>query len=1038
MSKIVSTSALQDLPAPDYKYITSTEEALKHLEFIEKHPIIEIDTETTGLDPFMSKVVLLQAGVNGKAYVFDIRDGRVDASIFKPMLEGRENLKLLQNAVFDCKMLKANFDIEINRIYDTMLAEQLLYLGLHHKSNLQYLVSKYLHLNMPKEIGRTFQDYDQEYKEYQLRYAANDVVTLKEIYNLQLNKLQQDGLMRVAQLEFDFIKPLMHMELNGMLLDIPKWKDILGEITTERDKLSIQLADIFNRTVDQNTLFGVSLLNLDSPIQVVKCLNDLGVPVESSDVKELNKYIKNPVVELLLNYRKSEKFITTYGDPMIDRMHSITGRLHTSFKQMVDTGRLSSSNPNLQNIPKQQKYRSCFIARPGYKLVTCDMSQAELRILGDYSGDPVFLDAFANDLDLHTRTAADLFGLTYEEVVADKKLDADDVNKKNYRANVKSLNFGLVYGLTKVGLALRMGTSENEAQKLITSYFNKYPRIKRWLDRAAKSAVMNRYSTTISGRRRYYRLPEASDPQFNRMKGSVERQGKNQPIQGCVGFNTVIKGCGVIGELKNKIINNFETGLGYNSGIGVYSGKKLLYEMKLSNGVKLNITLDHKVPVIDKTGEIVDKKVSDIDIRCDVLLIPLNVVDGDLTDLSGYKYVKGHWRETYVEYKYPSIMNKKLAFIIGCLIGDGNYSTHNYIQFVCPGIQKELFIKFNSYIEDVFGYPPVIDQVPNKKNVLWNSQVSSVVIRGFLKHIGLDYVTHRNKSIPSYFLTESLSNKGALLDGLFSTDGGVTSQSGPNYTTVSCELANNIHQLLFSVGINSNLKEYSNKYGPVYRIQIPKRFIDRFLQIIGASVDIKHNKLVQELSVFNGKDNSIVPDFISFAIYNELRNSNRYNDLNYNEKCHLRRFKYKSCSFTSWRKFYKLLPESPIKKYLRFLSDYDFCKITFLSNKYVESDAYDILCYNDPHYFIGNGVLLHNSNADTIKQTMCYVVDRIKPYDAQLLSTVHDETITEVRNDQVEEVKNIIEKATIDGFGTFFSKVKMKADADVADYWVKG
>jgi len=532
MSKIVSSNGLPDLPDPNYQYITSTEEALRHIEFIERHPIIEVDTETTGLDPFNDKVVLLQIGVHGKAYVFDVRDERVDANIFKPVLEGTQTLKLLQNAVFDYEMLKTNFGIELNRIYDTMIAEQLLYLGLHHKSSLQYLVAKYLHLNMPKDIGKTFQDYNQKYQEYQLRYAANDVVAMKDIYNLQLNKLQQDGLMRVAQLEFDFTKPLAEMELNGMLLDVPQWREILEEKVLERDKLRIELSDAFNRTMDQSTLFGVSLLNLDSPTQMIKCLNNLGVPVESTDVKELGKYKKNPIVKLLLDYRKYEKFITTYGDPMIDRIHPLTGRLHTSFRQMVDTGRLSSSNPNLQNIPNKQKYRACFIARPGYKLITCDMSQAELRILGDYSGDPVFLEAFAKGLDLHTRTAADLFGLTYDEVIADKKLPDGNPNKKNYRSNVKSLNFGLVYGLTKVGLALRMGTSENEAQNLINAYFHRYPRIKTWLDKAAKSAIMNRYSTTISGRRRYYRLPEPSDPQFNRMKGSVERQGKNQPIQG--------------------------------------------------------------------------------------------------------------------------------------------------------------------------------------------------------------------------------------------------------------------------------------------------------------------------------------------------------------------------------------------------------------------------------------------------------------------------------------------------------------------------
>jgi DNA polymerase I-like protein with 3'-5' exonuclease and polymerase domains len=532
MPNITTTGGLLELPKVDYKYITTTEEALRHIEFIERHPIVEVDTEATGLSPFTDRIVLLQIGVHGKAYVFDVRDERVDASIFKPLLEGTQTLKLFQNVVFDYKMLKTNFNIEVNRIYDPMIAEQLMYLGLHPKANLQYLVAKYLHLNMPKDSARSFKDYDQEYQEYQLRYAANDVVVLKDIYNLQLHKLQQDSLMRVAQLEFEFSKPLAEMELNGMLLDVPQWRGILEEKVVEYDKLRIQLAGAFNSTIDQTTLFGVSLLNLDSPAQVVKCLNDLGVPVDGSDVKELAKYKKNPIVKLLLDYRKFSKFITTYGDPMINRINPITGRLHTSFRQMVDTGRLSSSNPNLQNIPKEQKYRSCFIARPGYKLITCDMSQAELRILGNFSGDPVFLESFAKGLDLHTRTASDLFGLTYEEVVVDKELDDGDPTKKNYRGNVKALNFGLIYGLTKVGLSLRMGTSEAEAQKLINAYFRRYPRIKNWLDKAAKSAVRNRYSTTISGRRRYYRMPEPTDPKFNRLKGSVERQGKNHPIQG--------------------------------------------------------------------------------------------------------------------------------------------------------------------------------------------------------------------------------------------------------------------------------------------------------------------------------------------------------------------------------------------------------------------------------------------------------------------------------------------------------------------------
>jgi DNA polymerase I-like protein with 3'-5' exonuclease and polymerase domains len=529
---IVAGSGLAEMPTPVYKYVTSTDDALRDLEMLERHPIIELDIEATGLDPLVDRVVLLQIGIPGISYVYDVRDERVDARIFKDVIEGTDQLKLDQNAVYEYEMLKSNFGMELNHVYDPMLSEQLLYLGLKPPANLQHLVSKYLSMFMEKDVALTFQKYDQEYQDFQKRYAANDVCVLRPIYECQLPKLRQDGLMRVAKLEFDFIKALGEMELNGMLLDVNKWRELLDEKVTDRDRLSIQLTDAFGTAMDQVTLFGVSLLNLNSPAQLLKCLHDIGIPAENTDEKELSKYKKNPIIQLLLEYKGYSKFISTYGEPMIGRIHPSTGRLHTSFRQMVDTGRMSSSDPNLQNIPKEQKYRACFIARPGYKLITVDMSQAELRILAEYSKDPVFLECFAKGIDLHGRTASDLFDISYEKVMSDDKLPDSDSNKLGHRRNVKALNFGLVYGLTRVGLALRLGISEDKSQDLIDSYFNKYRRVKDWLDRAAKFALMNRYSTTVSGRRRYFKLPPPSDPTFNKLKGHVERQGKNHPIQG--------------------------------------------------------------------------------------------------------------------------------------------------------------------------------------------------------------------------------------------------------------------------------------------------------------------------------------------------------------------------------------------------------------------------------------------------------------------------------------------------------------------------
>jgi DNA polymerase-1 len=181
---------------------------------------------------------------------------------------------------------------------------------------------------------------------------------------------------------------------------------------------------------------------------------------------------------------------------------------------------MSSSNPNLQNIPRKQKYRSCFIAAEGYSLLTADMSGAELRILGNLSKDPVFVEAYATGQDLHTRTASEVFDTKYDRV------------EKSMRNAAKAINFGLVYGMSSMGLSKRLKISEKEAEVMINKYFARYQGVKRYLTKAGNDAVRNRYSTTISGRRRYYNMPPYDHPDFKKLQGSIERRGKNAGIQG--------------------------------------------------------------------------------------------------------------------------------------------------------------------------------------------------------------------------------------------------------------------------------------------------------------------------------------------------------------------------------------------------------------------------------------------------------------------------------------------------------------------------
>jgi DNA polymerase-1 len=1017
------------LPKPNYEYITHAEDVPKAFEEIAGHDIIEIDTETTSLDPFKAKMVLMQVGIPNKSFVFDVRYDTeysdIHPEVFKPILVGNDQTRLLQNAVYDMKIFKRATDFYIENIYDTMLAEQILNLGLVGvRAGLKSLVHRYLGIVMPKEPGSTFQNYGQKFRPFQLEYAANDVAVLKIIKDLQAEDIQKHSFEDVCRLEFEFTKPMCEMELNGITFDIDSQRDIIKYVEEEKNKYAELTNSLFATSEDQTSLFGVPTLNLESNPQLKKALEKHGLPVEDTSEGTLNKYKNVPVVNALLDYRKAQKFISTYGESLIAKIKDETGRLHTRFRQMVKTGRMSSSDPNLQNIPKKQKYRTCFVAKEGYSLITSDMSGAELRILGNLSRDPLFLHCYANGIDIHTKTSAEMFKISMEEAAASDK-----------RGAAKAINFGLCYGLSKYGLAARLGITIKAADKMINDYFMAYKGVKAYLDQSARDGIKKGYTTTISGRKRFYNIPDYYDPNRENIIRSIERAAKNHGVQGCVTNDSNISGIGKISSLVDKKIE-INTGFGKDTALGVYSGKKDVYNLKLSNGIELGITLDHKIPtVIDNL--IVDTSVDDLT-DDNFIMIPLDVIDGSSSDLSGYSYTKGHWRETYKEFDCPNSMDSKLAFILGCLIGDGSYTKHNHFRFVCPETQKELFDKFNSFVYDVFKYKPVVRIEKKGRNVpLYLSQVSSVVIRGFLKHIGLDYVVHRNKNIPKYFFSETIINKGALLNGLFSTDGGII--NAPSFTSTSKELVVGVQQLLLSLGINSNLKEYKNKFGFVYRLQVFKRFNNIFKKYIGFSVDEKQNKLINNCGAMVHGDGSIVPEFIPKTIEMVLRKSKTFlKDFTYNERAHLRRFKLGSCSYNSWRKFYKCMPECYEKNILSMFLNYDFCKIE--SKNYIgKEDTYDLMCDNI-HYFMCNGIIIHNSNADTMKQAMIYAVNELeeKGYDAKLLLTVHDEMVVEVKDDQKEEVGKIVGQSLIDGFGKYFSEIPMETDVLMGPCWLKG
>lgn len=516
----------QQLPEPNYEYITTEEGARDAMNFLAGYPVHAVDTETTKLDPYLAKLSLVQIGVPDKIFVFDVRSdtehSSLDLEVLDPILKDPNYVRIFQNAAFDMEMIKVRRDFYVPNVYDTMLAEQILNLGLFVRAGLDALVDRYLGVFMPKEPRSTFTDYHQKFQPFQLVYAANDVAPLHTIRELQIPKLKKEGLENVARLEFEFLVPLCEMELNGILIDVDKWRSMMRDIDRERREIKKIIEDILSEVDSQRTLFGVSMTNIDSQVQLKKALDRFGIPLEDTQEGTLKRYKGIPVIDAILDYRKLNKLISTYAESLLEKIHPITGRLHTQFKQMVRTGRMSSSNPNLQNIPKKQKFRSPFVAKEGYSLITADMSGAELRILGNLSNDPVFVEAYATGQDLHTRTASEMFRVPYDEVF----------HHKNYRNAAKAINFGLCYGMSAVGLSNRLKISKKEAEDHINRYFGVYKGVKRYLDKAGKDSIRNRYSTTISGRKRYYSMPPFDHPDRKKIQGSIERQGKNAGIQG--------------------------------------------------------------------------------------------------------------------------------------------------------------------------------------------------------------------------------------------------------------------------------------------------------------------------------------------------------------------------------------------------------------------------------------------------------------------------------------------------------------------------
>ena len=515
-----------------YQLIDNKQEAVELYDFLRTKKNLSLDTETTSTNAIEAELVGLSFAVTeNEAYYVAIPANRQEAleyvDIFKPIYEDPEILKIGQNIKYDYMVLR-NYGVDLQgRMFDTMLAHYVIQPELQH--NMDYMAETLLNyqtVHIEELIGpkgknqKNMRDLSpQEVYEY----AAEDADITLRLKNVLEPRLKEVGAERLFwDIEMPLVKVLADMELNGVRLDTQQLK-LTQQTFTER-------MNAYERHAYEEA---GETFNIASPKQVGDILFGKMQLLEKPKRTKTGQYVtseevlqqlrgKAPIVDDILNYRGMKKLLGTYVEALPKLINKRTGHIHTSFNQAITaTGRLSSSDPNLQNIPVRdddgKEIRKCFIPDEGCRWFSADYSQIELRIMAHLSADENMTEAFREGFDIHRATAAKIWKESMDQV-------SDSQRKK-----AKQANFGIIYGITAFGLSQRMDIPTGEARKLIDDYFETFPKVHRYMEDAKRMAREKGYAETLYGRRRY--LPDINSHNGT-VRGFAERNAINAPIQG--------------------------------------------------------------------------------------------------------------------------------------------------------------------------------------------------------------------------------------------------------------------------------------------------------------------------------------------------------------------------------------------------------------------------------------------------------------------------------------------------------------------------
>ena len=516
----------------DYQLIDTEEKREEIIQKLLTSKILSLDTETTGTEPMDAELVGMSFSIaeNEAFYVPVPADQEESLKIvneFRPVFENENSLKVGQNIKYDMIVLQ-NYGVQVKGpLFDTMIAHYVLQPELRH--GMDYLAEIYLRyqtIHIDELIGPKGKNQknmrDLAPKDV-YRYACEDADVTLKLKNVLEKELKENDAERLFyDIEMPLVPVLVNIERNGVLLDTEALKQSSAHFTAQMENIEKEIYELAGET-----------FNIASPKQVGEVLFDKLRIVEKAKKTKTGQYVtseevleslrhKHPVVEKILEHRGLKKLLGTYIDALPQLINPRTGRVHTSFNQTVTaTGRLSSSNPNLQNIPIRdengKEIRKAFIPDEGCLFFSADYSQIELRIMAHLSEDKNMIDAFLSNHDIHAATAAKIY-----------KIDLQDVGS-DMRRKAKTANFGIIYGISVFGLAERMNVGRKEAKELIDGYFETYPGVKAYMDKSIRVAQEKGYVETIFHRKRF--LPDINSRNAV-VRGYAERNAINAPIQG--------------------------------------------------------------------------------------------------------------------------------------------------------------------------------------------------------------------------------------------------------------------------------------------------------------------------------------------------------------------------------------------------------------------------------------------------------------------------------------------------------------------------